>query len=206
MSKSKPSGQAQEIAANGGSPTQWITLPESPPDNSADIIARFQLDTEKLIATLRSDHQRQISEQDRKIGTLIDQWEGAKLTIAEMRGKLDASLHEMNEGVKEVRIALTRAVDAAASAARSVEVFDKLKASQPDFHRAVQDVAVKLAKLSDVVTHQRELHEGLSKRLDGFEVVADDYEETKGTVRGLDNIVSGLDRESKQRKKTGMSI
>lgn len=176
-----------------------------PEPNTAELIARFQIDTEALIAGIRADHQRQIAEQERKVAALEDQWTAARAELAGIRTAIDEALHEMRQGVREALNSQKQAVVAAEKAASSAAVFDKLKASQPDFHRMVQGVQQDLGRVKDKITNVEGTLGSLSKRLDEFDLVAEDYEETKTTVRGLDPLVSTLQKDLIQRRQTGVT-
>lgn len=204
MSKNK-SGTMNVAAASDLVVLGKVAEEPMPEPNVAELIARFQLDTEELIAGIRRDHQRQIAEQDRKVAGLEDQWTAARQELAGIRAAIEGALHEMREGVREALNSQREAVTAAKKAADSAAVFDKLKASQPDFHKMVREVQQDLGKVKDKITNVEGTLGHLSKRLDEFDLVAEDYEETKTTVRGLDPIVSTLNKESIQRRQTGAS-
>jgi uncharacterized coiled-coil DUF342 family protein len=209
---SKPSGQGKQIAARGGDMGVQIQDPgiilgklaDMPPPEPpvAELIARFQIDTEALIADMRKSHQSQLAEQQRKIDHLTDNWERTRAEFSELRGRIEAAVHDMVEGVKEALNAQREAVKHATKASDAAAVFDKLKASQPDFHRMVRDLDLKISGAIDETTKTVELCNGLSRRLDEFETVAVDYEETKGQLRGIDHIVKNLDADHKQRRRT----
>jgi chromosome segregation ATPase len=218
-SVSKPSGQAKQIAARGNEGTMTVTYPNgyipdpgiilgrvpeppAPEPNIAELVARFQIDTEALIESMRKSHQGQIAEQQRKIDHLADNWERTRAEFSELRQRIEAAVHDMNEAVKEALNAQREAVKHAAKASDAAAVFDKLKASQPDFHRMVRDLDLKISGAIDKTTHAMDLIKVVSERLDEFETVAVDYEETKGQVRGIDHIVKNLDADSKQRRRT----
>jgi chromosome segregation ATPase len=170
----------------------------------AELIARFQLETEALIATLRNDHQRQIVEQERKVAALSDEWTNTRAEVKALREGIEAAVHEIQTSMREAINAQREAVKAAQKAADAAAVFDKLKASQPDFHRIVGEQNKTVARLSDTVTHLGEQLQGLAKQIDAFEVLAEDYEETKGEVRGLDLVVKDLNTEARNRRKQGV--
>lgn len=178
---------------------------EVPEPSVPELIARFQIDTESLIATMRKEHQGQISAQDRKVAALEDQWTAARSELAAIRGVVDEALHSIRQGVAEALNAQREAIAHAKKAGDSAAVFEKLKASQPDFHRLVGEVQKKLGQVEDKITHVEGTMSHLSKRIDEFELVAEDYQETKTTVRGLDPIVKVLDRDLSQRRTSGAS-
>ncbi len=72
-------------------------------------------------------------------------------------------------------------------------MFAKLKDSQPDFHAMVRALEVRLAAVVDSNTHLNERITSLVKQVEDFEVVAQDFDETLGEVRGLDLAVKKLD-------------
>lgn len=182
-----------------------VEAPPPPAPDVAELIARFQIDTETLIASIRGDHQRQIAQQDRKVAQLEDQWTAARAELAGIRAAIDNALHEMREGVREALNSQRQAVAAAEKAATSAAVFDKLKASQPDFHRLVGEVQKDLGRVKDKIVSVEGTISHLSKRIDEFDLVAEDYEETKTTVRGLDPIVGSLHKEAIQRRTSGVT-
>lgn len=179
-----------------------VESPGLPAPPVEELIARFQLDTEALIAGIRRDHQAQISEQDRKIGKLTDTCDRVLAEFAGLKRTIEEALHEMRGGVAEALNAQREAVRHATNASNSAAVFDKLKASQPDFHRMVRELDLKIAGALDRMTKLEGLHGDLNRRLDEFDVVAEDYEETKGTVRGLDLVVKDLNASDKARRRT----
>lgn len=182
------------------------TLPQEPPAAPIEeIVARFQIDTERLIASIRSDHQRQIIEQERKVAALQDEWTRTRTEVEGLRKDIQQGVHEVNEGVKETQNALRRAVEASQKAGEAVAVFEKLKASQPDFHKMVSECRRETAAARDAVQKLGDLVATLGKKLDEFEMVADDYEETKGAVRGIDVIVKDLNAEARQRRQVGVT-
>jgi uncharacterized coiled-coil DUF342 family protein len=179
--------------------------PESTPaPDTSELIARFQLDTEALVATIRADHQRQLATMERKVAGLEDQWETAKAELAGIRKVIEEALHEMRGGVAEALNSQREAVKHAKHAADSVAVFDKLKASQPDFHRMVKGVQEDMGRVKDKITNVEGAIGHLSKRLDEFDIVANDYQDTKTTVRGLDPLVAGLQKDLVQRRTAGV--
>lgn len=195
--------EANEKLANAGLVVLGkVAEPPPPEPNVAELIARFQIDTETLIDKLRRDHQGQLVEQQRKIDQLSDSWDSLRAEFKTLRGAIDSAVHDLNEGVKEALNAQRHSARHAQEAASSVAVFDKLKASQPDFHRMVRDLDAKISRAVDATTHQGDLVRDLSVRLDELDAVAVDYEETKGSVRSIDNLVKNLDAESKTRRRT----
>lgn len=179
-----------------------VAEPPVPEPNVAELIARFQLDTETLIDAIRKDHQAQIVEQQRKIDQLADNWTGLQAEFRELRTRIEDAIHRMNEAVKEALNAQRESSNNARKAADAAAVFDKLKASQPDFHRMVRELDAKISGAIDKTQHQADIVHGLSVRLDELDAVAVDYEETKGSVRSIDHLVKNLDAESKQRRRT----
>lgn len=172
--------------------------------NVAELIARFQLDTEALIAGIRKDHQKQIAQLESKAASLEDQWAAARQELAGIRKTIEDALHEMRGGVAEALNSQKQAVAAAQKAADAAAVFDKLKASQPDFYRMVQGVQLDLGKVKDRITNVDGTVSALSRRIDELDRVATDYEETKTTVRGLDPIVGALNKDLIQRRTSGV--
>ena len=169
-----------------------------------NLIARFQLETERALDGIRQEQRQQVVQLERKVAALQDEWGGVRDEVKALKVVIEDALHQMREGVKEAINAQREAVTHAQKASQSAAVFDKLEASRPDFRRMVSDQNQTLGKVRDQFTLLQEQVHGLSKRLDEFEVVADDYEETKGTVRGMDLIVKDLNAESKTRRRTGV--
>jgi chromosome segregation ATPase len=214
MSKPKPSGQAAEIAAKGfGSAGLTLHVPqpvlgrEAPPAEDpapiAELIARFQLETESAIAGLRREQVAMVEGLERRVAGLQDDWSRTRGEVAELKRTVEDAIHQMRQSVAECINAQRESAGSAQRAERSAQVFDKLKASQPDFHRMVAEQNKTIAATRDELVHVRERVTGLEKRLDDFDVVAEDYEETKGAVRGMDLIVKDLRGEAQQRRQVG---
>jgi chromosome segregation ATPase len=193
----KPKATPHPDPANAPAPAMLIDTPE--------LIARFQLDTEQAIAAVKAEHLRAFADLERKIASIQDEWNTTREEVRALKVTIEDGLHQMRAGVREAINAQKEAVTAAVQAGNAAAVFDKLKASQPDFHRMVKEQNVTIAKLTDKFTHLDEQLHGLSKKLDEFDIVAEDYEETKGTIRGMDLIVKDLNADHKQRRRSGVN-
>lgn len=167
-----------------------------------ELIARFQLETDQKLAAIEADHRKASVEQERKIAALSDQWTTLGTEVQALRKEISGGLHLMHQGVAEVNNALREAVKHSQKASDSVAVFDKLKASQPDFHKMVRELEKKVAGVQDKATALGDTLNTLSRRLDEFEVVTEDYEETKGQVRSIDGIVKDLNASERRRKQS----
>lgn len=157
-----------------------------------ELLARFQLDNERALDALRSSFQAQQGELAVKVAKLDDKCTEMVATVQRQTAQLEAAIHHTRNGVNECNEAMKVAAKAAREAADSAAVFEKLKDSQPDFHAMVRALEVRLAAVVDKNTLLADQFNGLSKRIDEFEVVADSMEETAGEVRGLDIQVKKL--------------
>lgn len=168
--------------------------------NIPELIARFQLETETTIRGLRSELITAVAGCEKRVAALTDEWTQTREAVRLLEQRVESAIHELTQGVREAVNAQRESVTAAQRAEQSAKVFDKLRESQPDFHRMVREQNQTIAKLRDDQTHLREIVDGYGKRLDDFEVVADDYQDTKGEVRSLDIHVKDLRTESLQRR------
>lgn len=177
--------------------------PASEALDPAELIARFQLETDAALAAIRRDHQTQLVSQERKIAGLQDDWTRTREEVTGLKRTVDDALHQMRVGMEEVLNAQRVSMASAQKAETAAAVFDKLKASQPDFHRMVANQDKVVAHVRDQMTHLEEQVNGYAKRLDELDAVAVDYEDTKGAVRGLDMVVKDLNSEARQRRQVG---
>jgi ABC-type transporter Mla subunit MlaD len=158
----------------------------SKPTPVDELLARFQLENERAISKLRSEFQQQQGDLAMRVAKLTDVCTEMAATVNHQTQQLEDAVHHTRKGVDECNLAMKEAAKAAREAADSAAVFEKLKDSQPDFSRQVQALEVRIAAVVDRNSHLGEMLNGLTKRLDEFEVVADTMEETQGEVRGLD--------------------
>lgn len=174
--KQKPSGQAAGVD---------------------ELVARFQLQTDRAIASVRQDLQRAHGELATRVAHLQDRV--TEMTEASNRQAtaLESGLHHTRKAVEEVNEAMKVAAKAAQEARDSAIVYEKLKESQPDFAAQVRALEVRLAAVVDANTHLAERFNGLVSQVEQFEVVADSFEETRGEVQGLDIAVKKLDTLSR---------
>lgn len=188
--RQKPSGQAATISANGGSqhPQHMTSVP--PVDQ---IVARFQVETDRALAAIREDMGRAIGDLARKVAVLEDRFTETRDAASRQSVALEDGLHHTRKAVEETNEAMKVAAKAAQEARDSALVYEKLKESQPDFTRQVQALEVRVAAVVDSNTHLAERLNGLVSQIEQFEVVADSFEETAGEVRGLDIAVKKLD-------------
>lgn len=184
---------------------QTTSSPAIPPEplDPAEVVARFQLETDATIATIKREHQGQLVEQERKIARLEDAWTRTRDEVTALKRTVDDALHQMRQGLEEVLNAQRLSMAAATKAETAAAVFDKLKASQPDLHRMVRDQDKVVASVRDQMNHLAEQVGGYAKRLDELDAVAVDYEDTKGAVRGLDIVVKDLHSSERQRRQVG---
>lgn len=159
-----------------------------------ELLARFQLETERAIGALRTDMLRLHEELALKVAVSEDHVTQLKATVENQTKQLEDAVHHTRKGVEECNLALKQAAKAAREAADSAAVFEKLRDSQPDFHRQVQELETRLAKVVDTNTHLQEQVTNLTRQLDELEVVSESMEETKGEIRGLDLAVQRLDK------------
>jgi chromosome segregation ATPase len=158
-----------------------------------ELIARFQLESERAIEALRGDMMRLHGELATRVATLSDEARQMTATMQSQTLQLENAVHHTRKGVEECNLALKEAGKQAREAADSAAVFAKLKDSQPDFAAQVRALEVRLAAVVDSNSHISERVTGLVKQLEEFEVVAEGFEETVGEVRGLDLAVKKLD-------------
>jgi methyl-accepting chemotaxis protein len=168
-----------------------------------ELVARFQIETEAALGALRAEFLRIVTDQERKVAGLADEWTRTRSEVTELRKGIEDAIHRMNEAVKEALVSQRESSRHASTAQNAAAVFEKLRAAQPDIHRMVSDQNKVIASARDQLTHLGEQLNAISKRLDEFDVVAEDYEDTKGAVRGMDLIVKDLKTESTQRRQVG---
>lgn len=168
--KQKPSGQAAAISANGGSQHPQHMTTVAPID---ELIARFQLETERAISGVRQDLERANQTLARKVAQLEDKV--TEMTDAATRQvkALEEGLHHTRQAVQETNEAMKVAAKAAQEARDSAAVYEKLKDSQPDYAAQVRGLERRLAEVVDKNTHLEEMLAGLTKQLGEFEVIAD---------------------------------
>jgi hypothetical protein len=162
-----------------------------------ELVARFQLQTERAIAAVRDDLQRQQGELAVKVAQLQDRVTDMTEAASRQATALESGLHHTRKAVEEVNEAMKVAAKAAQEARDSAAVYEKLRESQPDFTRQVQALETRLAAVVDANTHLAERVNGLVRQVEDFEVVADSFEETRGEVQGLDIAVKKLDTLSR---------
>lgn len=202
MSRQKPSGAEAQLA-NMGTVLGRVPPAEDPPPPIVELVARFQLDTEAAVAALRGETIKMVEGLERRVAALQDDWTRTRDEVKGLGAKVEDAIHLMGQSVSECINAQRESVGAAQRASASAAVFEKLRDSQPDFHRMVREQDKVVAGLRDALTHAQEMISGFGKRLDEFDVVAEDYEETKGAVRGIDTIVKDLNSEARQRRQVG---
>lgn len=168
--------------------------PEPPRD---ELIARFQLDTERAIASLREQTQKQIERLTTQVATLQDSVTRMTHDVNRNTEALEGAVRATRVKADECNLALKEAVKSANAAADSARVFELLRAEQPDFQRAVAALEQRLAAVKDDNTRLHGAVNGLVTRLDDLEVVADSFEEIGGEVRGLDIAVKKLGTETR---------
>lgn len=163
--------------------------PEPPRD---ELIARFQLDTERAIAGLRDHTQRQLEKLTTQVAALHDSVNRMTHDVNRNTEQLEGAVRATRVRADECNLALKEAVKSANAAADSARVFEMLRAEQPDFRRAVAELEQRLAAVKDDNDRLHGALNALTTRLDDLEIVADSFEETAGEVRGLDLAVKSL--------------
>lgn len=169
-----------------------------------ELVARFQLETEGNLKFLADEVRKAMARQDQQVAGLSDSWRVLERDAKDMRRVIDDGLTQMRSGVSEVNIALKRAVESAQQAEQSAKVYEKLRASQPDFIKAVMALEKKVAQCQDATRAVADSLNGLSSRLDQFERLTTDYQEVRGEVRNMDRIVTDLNG-AEQRRRRGVS-
>ncbi len=158
-----------------------------------ELVARFQLETERAIAAVRDSMQGQVADLASKVAKLEDGYTKLREAASRQATALEGAMHHTRKGVEECNGAMKVAAKAATEARDTALVYEKLRESQPDFAAQVRGLEERLAKVVDTNSHLHERLNGLVKQLEEFEVVADSFEETAGEVRGLDLAVKKLD-------------
>lgn len=173
---------------------QQVKKPPTPVDQ---LIARFQLETERAIAGVREDTQRMHGELATRVAQLQDRVSIMTEAANRQAIALEEGLHHTRKAVEETNEAMKVAAKAAQEARDSALVYEKLKDTQPDFAAQVRALEVRLAAVVDANTHLAERINGLVGQIEQFEIVADSFEETRGEVQGLDIAVKKLDMVSR---------
>jgi hypothetical protein len=162
-----------------------------------ELIARFQLETERAIAKVRDDMTGLIQQIATKTAHLEDKVTLMTEATSRQAAALDSGLHHTRKAVEETNEAMKVAAKAAVDARDSALVYEKLRESQPDFSRQVQALETRIAAVVDANTHLAERLNGLVSQVEQFEVVAESFEETRGEVQGLDIAVRKLDTRTR---------
>lgn len=158
-----------------------------------ELIARFQLETERAIAAVRDSMQWQVADLASKVARLEDEYTKMREAASRQAIALEDAVHHTRKGVEECNEAMKVAAKASTEARDAALVYEKLRESQPDFAAQVRGLEERIAKVVDTNNHLQERLNGLVKQLEEFEVVADSFEETRGEVQGLDLAVKKLD-------------
>lgn len=143
--------------------------PQTPVD---ELIARFQLESERAIANVRDEFRRLHGELSTRVATLQDTTTNMTAAVEQQRKSLEDASHRTRQGVSECNEAMKVAAKAAREAADSAAVYEKLKDSQPDFAGQVRALERRLAEVVDKNNHLQEQVNRLAKELESFEVVA----------------------------------
>lgn len=168
--------------------------PEKKPETPRDeLIARFQLETERAIAAVRVDMTGLVEGLARKVAALDDRVTELGTVAARQTKALEEAVHHTRKGVDECNEAMKVAAKAAQEARDSALVYEKLKESQPDFAAQVRALEVRIAAVVDKNNHLAERLNGLVSKVEDFEVVAEGFDEVSGEVRGLDLSLKKLD-------------
>ncbi len=166
---------------------------KAPPKD--ELLARFQLETERALTLLEEKWLGLHGDLARKVAVMTDQFDAMTAQLHKQNEQIENAIHHTRKGVEECNLAMKESAKAAREAADSAAVFEKLKDSQPDFHKQVEALESRLAKVVDKNTHIEQMLSGLSKRLEEFEVVAEGVEEARGELSGLDQAVKRLDMQ-----------
>ena len=163
-----------------------------------ELVARFQVETDAKLKEMAAVHLREIQGMHRQVAQCRDSVVALEDRCTKFDRSIDDATASMRAGLREVNTALRVAVDQTRQAQEAAAVFDKLKSSQPDFHAMVRELQVKLGAVRTEQTHTNARINEILKKLDEFDLVAEDVEETRTVVRGLDPIVKNLNDMSKR--------
>jgi predicted nucleic acid-binding Zn-ribbon protein len=169
------------------------------PTPTDELLARFQLDNERAIATLRRELLGLHEELARRVASLSDDCRANTVAVERQTRTLEDAVHHTRRGVDECNLALKEAAKAAREAADSAAVFEKLKDSQPNFADQVRALERRLATVVDKNTHLEGLFRDLNRKMDELEVLDERVEEARGDLRGLDIAVKRLDSATRTR-------
>jgi chromosome segregation ATPase len=177
-----------------------MAKPQTEPTPTDELIARFQVETDKKLKTIQDMHVQELSVVRATVASMVDEMTVLRNQVTGFEKTLDGAMHQMKQGVNEVNQALKVAVAHTQKAENAAAVYEKLKASQPNFQRMVEKQNVTIAQLQDGARHVDERLTDMARRLDEFDVIAEDHEYVKNEVTVLDRAVGDL----KTRKSAGV--
>src|SRR5690348_1612327 len=98
-----------------------------------ELVARFQLETERAIAAVRDSMQGQVADLASKVARLEDEYTKMREAASRQAIALEDAVHHTRKGVEECNEAMKVAAKAATEARDAALVYEKLRESQPDF-------------------------------------------------------------------------
>lgn len=138
-----------------------------------ELVARFQLESERAITSVRSDLTAMVQSQALKVAQLEDRVVEMTEQAKRQATAIEDAMHHTRKAVEEVNEAMKVAAKAAQESRDSAAVYEKLKDSQPDYAAQVRALEQRLAEVVDSHTHLNERLQGIVKQLDEFEVITD---------------------------------
>jgi len=141
-------GQNMAARRNTTEATEAVAdTPDAPPVD--ELIARFQLDTERLIEAFKAECQRRMGKAEHRAALLYDEVAAIRQEVGELRAKFADNEARLRSATNECNTALRRAVDYAEQARTSAAVYERLKEAQPDFRLEVFGLRKEVAGLRD---------------------------------------------------------
>lgn len=119
------------------------------PQPVEEMVARFQVDTQAVIDSVRSELGKQLALVLQKCANHDTALAELRTQFGDVARKADSAEHVMRQGVKEVNEALRVAVGLAREAQESAKVYEALRESQPDLRGAVVEAQERVGRLSD---------------------------------------------------------
>lgn len=181
-----------------------MAKPKEDDTPAIELIAKFQLDTERVLSSMRDESVRHRANVELRVAQVQDRWTALEQEMGIVRREFGDGLATMRTSVAEVNVALREAVAQARIAADSARVYEKLRDSQPDFARRAAELATKIGVVQDAINTVANEVNQLQRRLDKVDLRNHEFEETKGTVHTMDRIVADLN-QAEQRRKKGVS-
>ena len=116
------------------------------------LVAKFQLDTEKALAAHRAQFDALLKPIRTELGRVQSSAEELRALYAGTLERVEHFAHEMTQGVKETREALSKAVKMAAAAEEAAQVYEKLQEAAPDWEDRLRQAQRAAGKASDRLT------------------------------------------------------